>query len=95
MKNILKSRIVCYFLGILTILGVVSVFAYTYNASDVGFTPTDEYWQVDRTDTALDDLYDRINTEITSGRAFLISARGDGMSLYHNYNPYDSKKIST
>ena len=61
MKKILKSRLFFFILGAL-IMGSCTVFAYSYIASDVGFTPTDEDWNVENTQDALDYLR-RVQTE--------------------------------
>ena len=57
MKKILKSRLFFFILGILITIGIGTVFAYSYVAGDVGFTPTDTEWPVDNTSDALNDLY--------------------------------------
>ena len=56
MKNIFKYK---YVFIIVLILGIGTVFAYSYNASDVGYTPTDTEWNVEKVDDALDYLYDK------------------------------------
>ncbi len=62
MKKILKSRLVCYFLGILTMIGVGSVFAYSYIAGEIGFTPTSGDWDVENVQEALDNFRDIAGT---------------------------------
>ena len=62
MKKIFKSRLVCYFLGILTMLCVGSVFAYSYIAEEIGFTPTSGDWDVDNVQEALDNFRDIAGT---------------------------------
>ncbi len=56
MKKIFKSKII--FLILVSFISISAVFAYSYIASDVGYTPTDTEWNVDNTKDALDDLYD-------------------------------------
>ena len=57
MKKIYKSRLFFFILGVLVMV-TSTVFAYSYFAQDIGFTPTDTNWTVDNTKDALDDLYD-------------------------------------
>ena len=54
MKNIFKYK---YVFIIVLILGIGTVFAYSYNASDVGYTPTDSSWSVTNVQSATDSLY--------------------------------------
>ncbi len=56
MKNIFKYK---YVFIIVLILGIGTVLAYSYNASDVGYTPTDTEWNVEKVDDAIDYLYDK------------------------------------
>ena len=44
MKKLLKSRLFFFILGAV-IFSTVSVFAYSYLAGDIGFTPTDTSWK--------------------------------------------------
>ena len=57
MQKILNSRLIYFILGVATIIGITSVFAYSIFASDIGFTPHDDTWEVDNVKGALDDLY--------------------------------------
>ena len=61
MKSI-RSRIIYIILGVL-ILGISTVFAYSYLAQNVGYTPTDTEWDVENTKEALDDLRDKFGRE--------------------------------
>ena len=56
MKKILKSRFFFFILGAL-VMGISAVFAYSYMASDIGFTPDDNNWDVENVDEALESLY--------------------------------------
>ena len=60
MKKIFKSKI--FFLVVISFISLSVVFAYSYFAEDVGFTPTDNSWDVDNTSDALDTLYDKAKT---------------------------------
>ena len=55
-----------YLLGFISAIGIVSVFAYSYTAGDVGFTPLEEGWDVDNVQDALDSFRD-IASECTFG----------------------------
>ena len=59
MKKIFKSRLFFFILGVLVAV-TGTVFAYTYVATDVGFTPTDSNWTANNAKKALDDLYEKI-----------------------------------
>ena len=54
MKKILKIK---YLFIILIVCSITAVFAYTYNATMIGFTPRSSDWNVDNVDEALNDLY--------------------------------------
>ena len=56
------SIILFFILGVLVITS--TVFAYSYVASEIGYTPTDDNWDVDNTKDALDSLYENINSYI-------------------------------
>ena len=76
-----KNYIFWFILGavIFTSLGVIA--ANMVNARDIVYKDTN-------VESAIDDLYDKAGQEIKSGLAFLISAKGEGMIMYHNYSPY-------
>ena len=48
----------CYFLGILTALGIGIVFAYSYDATQIGFNPMEDGWDVETVQGALDSFRD-------------------------------------
>ena len=56
MKKIFKSKV--FLLVVISLISISAVFAYSYIAGDVGYTPTDTEWNVDNTKDALDELYD-------------------------------------
>lgn len=49
------------FIMLVLIFSISAVFAYSYLAGDVGFTPKDSNWDVDNTKDALDDLKESID----------------------------------
>ena len=59
MLRVFKSKIAFFFLGLI-IASTIAVFAYSYAANNVGFTPIDTDWSVDNVKTALDDLNAKI-----------------------------------
>ena len=70
MKKIFKNPILTFILGAITFSCITSAFAYSIIASSVGFTPTDDTWEVENVSKALDDLYLIINKpliELASG----------------------------
>ena len=87
MRKILKSRLFFFLLGVLVTI-TSTVFAYTYFAVDIGYTPVDTTWNVENVSQALNDIHSHIHMK--TGEAFLIAAASSsgGMYLYHNYNPY-------
>ena len=61
MKKVLKkSNIISFILGALFFCGLGTVLAFSFFASDVGFKPHDDTWNVDNVSSALDDLRVRI-----------------------------------
>ncbi|MBR1416344.1 MAG: hypothetical protein IJ572_00810 [Bacilli bacterium] len=59
MKNIIKTKVFYYILGVITFGSISAVFAYNLAANQVGYTPKDNTWNVSDTKEALDDLYKR------------------------------------
>ena len=45
--------------------GIGALLAYSYLAGDIGFTPTDNSWEVENVDEALNDLFDKMNCDIS------------------------------
>ena len=70
MKKIFKSKI--FFLVVISFISLSVVFAYSYLAEEVGFTPTDNTWDVDNTKDALDDLHFKVDgcTSTLAGTIF-------------------------
>ena len=62
MQKLFKSRIFIFILGVISSVGITSVFAYELFASNVGFTPRDNKWDVDNTKEALDDLFTKVES---------------------------------
>ena len=87
MKKILISRLFFFILGAL-VFGMSAVFAYTYLADDVSYSPLDTSWNVENVNQALNDIHSHIHMK--SGEAFLIASASSsgGLYLYHNYSPY-------
>ena len=84
MKEFFKSKIFYFILGAL-IINISVVFAYTYVATDVGFTPTDESWNVKNVSAALNSLRNEHIFEHFS-ESFLNGSM---------YGIYESKNLST
>ena len=61
MRKSLKFKIIFIVLGVI-ILCSGTAFAFSILAPDVGFTPKDSEWDVDNVKTAIDDLYDKVNS---------------------------------
>ena len=55
MKKILNKKTV-FFILLALVFSVSAVFAYSYLAQEIGFTPNDPEWNVDNTKDALDEL---------------------------------------
>lgn len=88
MKKIIKNPLLTFILGAIIFGGIGIVSAYTLFAGDIGYTPKDATWEVDNVKDAIDELYEK--KDIKSGLAFLYTAKGDGLTLSHNYNPYSA-----
>ena len=56
MKKILSNKL-SFFILVVAIVSITTAFAYSYLAENVGFTPTDDTWDVDNTKDALDSLH--------------------------------------
>lgn len=70
LKKLLKSRLLFFILGLTLASGISAVFAYSYLAQDVGYTPTDTTWQkqggeaITNVDDALNELKDLLKYNI-------------------------------
>ena len=64
-QNKKNKRFVIYIL-IFSVLfsGIASVASYTFGASSVAYTPTDNSWQVANTQEAIDDLFDSVGSAL-------------------------------
>ena len=58
MKKVIKTKIMYYLLGFISAIGIVSVFAYSYVAQEIGFSPKASDWDVDNVRDALDSFRD-------------------------------------
>ena len=66
MKKVLKNPIFTFILGFVIAVGMTTVFAYSYFAPDVGYTPRDNTWNVDNVKSAIDDLRSRTYISLNS-----------------------------
>lgn len=55
MKKIIKNNLLCFVLGMLVCGGIV--YAASYKADDISYIPTDESWEVNNVNDALNSLY--------------------------------------
>ena len=68
MKKLIKNPILTFILGVTLSIGITSVLAYAFSATDVGFNPTDNAWKqndgsdITNVNEALDDLHLKINS---------------------------------
>lgn len=81
--------IVAFILGIL-ITSTIGVVAYTINANDVSFTPSNKNWKVTNVKEAVDELYSKSSKDIPSGLAFLYTIKGDGLRIEHSISTYSA-----
>ena len=76
MKKIFKkSNVFSFILGAIIFGGIVGVSAYTILASDIGYTPSDNSWQVNNVKDAIDELYSKSNT-INFNELYTLNASG-------------------
>ena len=59
MKKIFKNPFLTFILGAIVFSGI-TVAAYTITSNDVGYTPSDNTWEVDNVRDAIDYLYNQI-----------------------------------
>ena len=83
MKNLI-TKLFFFILGAL-VMGISAVFAYSYIAEEVGFTPTDTEWNVDNTKDALDNLNVICKNKNYMYKNLLISKDNEG-KLHYYYN---------
>ena len=82
MQKLIKSRLLYLVLGVVTTIGITSVFAYSIFAPDIGFTPRAESWNVDNTSDAINDLYETCD---------YCKTRFDGLSWFFTYEGKEHK----
>ena len=61
MKNIFKTKLFFIILGVFVCI-TSTVLAYSYVAQEIGFTSSDDEWDVENTKEALDDLHSKMNS---------------------------------
>ena len=91
MQKLFKSRIFIFILGVISAIGITSVFAYSIFANNIGFSPTDTTWKkvdgtaIENVSEALDDLRDTcaLETLDLSYGPFEMGSR----SGYYNFTP--------
>ena len=98
MKNLLKSKIFYFILGTAIFGSIGVVFAFSYFAYDVGYTPRVDDWEVDNVRDALDDLHDLIDrykneSDIITSVTFNSVPTNDSFSLTPVLETTDSSKV--
>ena len=98
MKKIFKKvNLISFILGIIVAGGIGTVFAFSFLAPDVEFTPYDNSWNVDNVKSALDDLYNRVNvlpfTEAFSGNSYYTAYMPNNLSV--NYGGSKTSSLIT
>ena len=76
MKKIIKNPIFTFIIGLVLAGSVVGVVAYNYNAKDIKYNPSDDSWNVNNVEDAINDLKKKDVLEINSGPYFLGSKWG-------------------
>lgn len=61
MKRVIRSRIVAFIIGALLFSGVSVYATYSILANDIGYTPSNDSWNVDNVQDAINYLYDKTN----------------------------------
>ena len=78
MKKLLNNKIFTFFLGCI-LTGGISVFAAAINASNVDYTPSDDTWQTNNVESAINDLYKiaksyrKLDTQTTANSNHILS----------------------
>ena len=100
MKRLIKSRLFIFILGLI-IASATSVFAFSFIASDVGFTPVDTTWKTDEGDdiqeveTAINELYAKSKTrsDIITNVSFTSVLTNDSIKVIPTVEATDNNKI--
>ena len=88
MKKFVKSRLFTFILGAVIFSGITGVVAYTLNANQVSYTPSDKTWKVKTVEEAINDMKENGTSkkfcELKSGTALAIGSKyecdpGDGV----------------
>ena len=67
MKKVLKNPVFTFILGAIIFSSIGIVFAYSYTADEVEYSPSDTTWEVNDTSAALDSLREVLNLDYTYG----------------------------
>ena len=77
-KKIIITSIICFLIS-----GTIGVVAYKAAAKDITFTPSNENWQVDNVEDAVNDLYNKNNSDYIS---FTIGSNNDAQTKKEQAN---------
>ena len=77
----MKKNILSFIIGAILFSSITLVSAYSIFSSNVGFLPTDETWEVDNVQDAIDNLYNIIVKKMTSGFRKYLLINNDTISL--------------
>ena len=93
MNNFFKSRLFAFILGSVIFSGITSVAAYTFFASNIGYTPTDESWKkfndedITNIKDALDELYFKLDQIVLDNMGKLTSGVKYEGEYFYVYTP--------
>ena len=93
MRKFFDSKLTYYLFGFISAIGIVSVFAYSYFAQDIGFTPTDSEWKnsngtdLGNVSNALENLYSRIKDDDFVIPNWIVNTAGNSVAYGFLYLP--------
>lgn len=77
----MKKNIISFLFGAIIFSSITVFAAYAFNANNVAFFPTDENWDVDNTQDAIDNLYDILGRKLTTNARKYLLTNEDILSL--------------
>ena len=96
-----KSHIFVFILSAIIFGSIGSICAYKLGANQVGYEPSDDNWNVEAVDTALDDLYDMASfgdatsSDIVSGKKALVGgSQVTGSLTVPNYTTLTAENVA-
>ena len=90
MKKIFKNSLFTFILGVLCTITIGVGATAIYNASEIGFTPSDSNWKVNNMQDAINDLYNNSGSKIVKLSDSVVTSNTSYTYDVSNINGYEN-----